>query len=318
VPVPPLPFLGIAAAAKTPVAVDALPGSSPRVQVFDAQTHELKLSFLAYDPQFTGGVRTAVGDVNGDGVPDIITAPGPGGGPDIRVFDGKTGVLVRQFFAFDRAFTGGAYVATGDVNGDGASDIIVGAGQGGGPNIVVVSGKDGTVLQDFFAYDSRFTGGVHVAAGDVNDDGFADIITGAGPGGGPNVMVINGNDGAPLDNFFAFDAAFTGGVFVGAGDVNGDGHADVITGAGADGGPNVIVFSATDLTELSNFMADAPDFTGGVPIAAMLNNGQKPALVIDPSTTGGQVEILDPLSGATIDSFFAQNQDGMNIAATAA
>ncbi len=74
-------------------------GGRPEVKVFDSTTHALLDDFNAYDPGFTGGVRVAVGDVNGDGIPDIITGAGPGGGSDIRVFDGKTGAVVREFFA---------------------------------------------------------------------------------------------------------------------------------------------------------------------------------------------------------------------------
>src|SRR5439155_5729285 len=71
------------------------------------------------------------------------------------------------------------------------------------------------VLQSYFAYDPRFTAGVYVAAGDVNGDGHADVVVGPGAGGGPNVAVFNGADGALLGSFFAFDPLFTGGVRVG-------------------------------------------------------------------------------------------------------
>jgi hypothetical protein len=91
-------------------------------------------------------VRVAVADVNGDGMPDVITAPGPGGGPDIRVFDGRTGALIQEFMAYDPNFTGGVYVAAGDVNGDGKADIITGADAGGGPHVKVFSGQDDSVL----------------------------------------------------------------------------------------------------------------------------------------------------------------------------
>ena len=141
-------------------AVGAGAGGGPEVKVFDATTKQLRFDFFAYDPGFTGGVRVAVGDVNGDGASDIITAPGPGGGPDIHVYDGKTGQLALQFFAFNPAFSGGAFVAAGDVNGDGRADIIAGAGQGGGPNVTVFSGNDGTMLDTFFAFDPAFSGGV--------------------------------------------------------------------------------------------------------------------------------------------------------------
>jgi hypothetical protein len=57
-------------------------------------------------------VRVAVGDVNGDGRADIITAPGPGGGPDVRVFDGTSAALLSESLPYDAAFSGGVFVAT--------------------------------------------------------------------------------------------------------------------------------------------------------------------------------------------------------------
>src|SRR5207302_1466023 len=171
-------------------------GGGPDVKIFDADTGELRLEFFAFDARFTGGVRVAVGDVDGDGVPDIICAAGPGGGPNISVFNGLNGLRlpgpVGSFFAYDQHFTGGVYVAAGDVNGDGFADIICGADAGGGPNVTIFSGKDGSRLASFFAYNQNFTGGVRVTAGDVNGDGKADVIAGAGPGGGPNVTIFDG------------------------------------------------------------------------------------------------------------------------------
>jgi hypothetical protein len=81
------------------------------------------------------------------------------------------------------AFVGGVSVATGDVNGDGVTDIVTGAGPGGGPNVRAFSGRDGTLLLSLFAFAPGFPGGTSVAVGDLNADGFADIVTGAGPGG---------------------------------------------------------------------------------------------------------------------------------------
>src|SRR5262249_18273387 len=148
-----------------------------------------------------GGVRVATGDINGDGVADIITAPGPGGGPDIRVFDGVTGQLIREFMAYSPYFLGGVYVAAGDVNADGRADIITAPDSGGGPEVKVFSGRDNSTLYDFYAYSPFFGGGVRVAAGDINGDGRADIITGAGPGGGPHVKAFSGANGAVIRSF---------------------------------------------------------------------------------------------------------------------
>ncbi len=284
-------------------------GGGPNVVVFDAATNAVKFNFFAYDPNFTGGVRVAVGDVNADSIPDIITAAGPGGGPDIHVYDGVSGGLIRQFFAYDPNFTGGVFLASGDVNADGAADIICGADAGGGPNISVYSGRDLALLATFFAYDPGFTGGVRVGAGDINADGRADIICGAGAGGGPNVAVYSGLDFQLLRSFFAFDSRFTGGVYVAGGDVSGDGRADILVGAGAGGGPNVTAFSGLDNSLVYTSFPFDPRFTGGVRVGSVdrLGNGAV-ALVAVPGPGGGpDVVVLGGLTPVLVDEFFAVN-----------
>src|SRR4051812_45434871 len=73
------------------IAVGADAGGGPRVTVLDRSTGAVVRDFFAYNPAFTGGVRVALADLNGDGTADVITAPGPGGGPHVKVFDGATG-----------------------------------------------------------------------------------------------------------------------------------------------------------------------------------------------------------------------------------
>ncbi|MFL5338953.1 MAG: glycoside hydrolase family 44 protein [Gemmataceae bacterium] len=237
-------------------------GGGPHVQVFDASTGALKFSFFAYGQTFTGGVRVAVADVNGDGVPDVITAPGPGGGPNLRVFDGTTGAQLAgplgSFWAYNPAFTSGVFVAAADVTGDGKAEIITGAGAGGGPHVEVFDGATGQIIRSFFAYNSAFVGGVTVAAGDVTGDGKADIITGAGPGGGPNVKVFNGTNLATVYSFFAFDPSFSGGVFVAGGDLDGDGKTDMVAGQATGPSPRVRTFRGSD----GNMTGDFTPFAG--------------------------------------------------------
>ncbi|MCA9071522.1 MAG: VCBS repeat-containing protein, partial [Planctomycetaceae bacterium] len=165
------------------------PGKSSVVTAMDGISGQTSFEFSPYGENFLGGVRVATGDVNGDGTPDIITAAGPGGGPHVKVFDGSDGSTeLLSFFAFDATFSGGVFVASADLDGDNIADIITGADAGGGPHVKVISGADGTTeLFSFFAYGAEFTGGVRVAAGDITGDGTPDIITGAGPGGGPHV-----------------------------------------------------------------------------------------------------------------------------------
>ncbi|HLW67385.1 MAG TPA: CAP domain-containing protein, partial [Gemmataceae bacterium] len=158
-------------------AVGSNAGTAGTVTIYDAATGAVKFFLNPYG-NFTGGVRVAVGDLAGNGVPDVIVAPGPGMAPEIKVYNGNTGQIIEDFMAYDSRFTGGIYVAAGDLKGAGHDDIITGADAGGGPDVKAFDGTTQNPLFSFFAYDPNFTGGVRVAAGDVTVHGYADIITG--------------------------------------------------------------------------------------------------------------------------------------------
>jgi hypothetical protein len=103
-----------------------------------------------------------------------------------------------------------------------------------------------TEVANFFASDPAFPGGVTVAAGDLTGDGVAEIITGAGPGGGPHVRAFSvaGGVATEVASLYAYDPAFPGGVTVAATDLTGD----IITGVGPGGGPHVRVLDVSGLT----------------------------------------------------------------------
>lgn len=273
------------------------PGRAPEVRVIEPSGAER--TFMAYTPGFFGGVRVALGDVNGDGVRDIITAPGPGGGPHVRIWSGVDLTEIGGFFAYTPAFAGGVYVAAGDVDGDGHADIITGAGAGGGPHVRIWSGATFTEIGGFFAYNPAFAGGVRVATGDVNGDGREDIITAPGAGGGPHVRVWSGSDLSEIFGFFAYDPAFAGGVSVAAADIDGDGRADIITGAGAGGGPHVRIWSGMTFAEIGGFFAFEPTFTGGVVVGAVdLTTDERPDVVV--GVAGGGPPVVAVWNGTDL------------------
>lgn len=275
--------------------------------------------FFAFEPDFPGGVRVALGDVNGDGISDIIAGAGPGGGPRVQVRNGQNGTVLQDFFAFEPIFSGGVYVAAGDINHAGYDDIIVAADAGGGPRVEAFDGRTGAALHNFFAYEPGFTGGVRLAAGDINGDGYADIITAAGPGGGPRVQVFDGRTLQTLSNFFAYDPSFSFGISVAAGDVNGDGQTDLITGAGPSGGPHVKVIDGRklglvqptgvidDAALLASFFAYDLSVTSGVRVGTVdFGADGQVDLVTGPGPGAPpHVRVWNGQTQAVLDEFFA-------------
>jgi hypothetical protein len=210
--------------------------------------------------------------------------------------------LPKEILPYEQ-FTGGMTLATGNFDSDSAKELVSGAGPTGGP-LVRTFEQDGTALNSFYAYDPGFRGGVSVASGDVDGDGKDEIITGAGPGGGPHLKILK-SDGTLIKEFFAYEEAFRGGVNLAVADMNGDGKAEIITGAGAGGGPHVRVFNA-DGTQVVEFFAYAANFKGGVNVAATnKSNTQTPAIVTAPASSGGpHIKIFDA-RGGTLAEFFA-------------
>ena len=285
-------------------------GGGSVVQI--SYTNGTNLSFYAYSSAYTGGVRVAIGDVNGDGYADLITGTGVGGGPHIKVFDLRGGqpVTIASFFAFEPTFMGGVYVATGDINADGYADVIVGAGQTGGPRVKVFNGAAGYAINtiapamDFFAYDPIFTGGVTVSAGNRDTQPGDEVITGAGVGGGPNIRSFNAA-GQLIDNFFAFSTGITSGIFIAAGYVDSDGTADIIAGTGFGTTTQVAAFFSTGARPTALPFTNV--FIGGARVGVVVNSLGQEAFAAAAGPGGGpQVNIFNS-SLATIDSYIAIN-----------
>ncbi len=139
---------------------------------------------FVYKTTFTGGVRVATAHVNGDSVDDILAAAGDGGGPRVQIFDGKTGEVIRNFFAFADTNRVGVYVSAADIIGDGFADYAVTPGTGGGPRVANFDGKTGERIRgDFLAFNGTSRTGFTVAMGDLNGDGRAEVSVGQASAG---------------------------------------------------------------------------------------------------------------------------------------
>ena len=247
--------------------------NGPGARLYDGAGN-LVFAGQVFGADATGGVRVSTADVTGDGVPDLVAATGPGVPAEVAVVDGKTQAVVFRVRPFG-TFAGGAFVATGDTDGDGKADIAVSPDEGGGPRVVLYSGAGFRQTASFFGIaDANFRGGARVAMADVNGDGLSDLLVAAGFGGGPRVA---GYDGKFLttsrqklfNDFFAFDVNLRNGVFLSGGDLNGDGRAEVVLGAGPGGGPQVLAIDGASLlqgqvVERANFFANDINNRNGV------------------------------------------------------
>ncbi len=196
------------------IIVGAGPGGGPHVRIFDHKG-SLRGQFFAFENSFRGGVNVASGNIDGQGAAEIIAARGPGGTPEIKIFD-RRGFLQGQFFVFENKFRGGVNVAVANIDGRNnrnQDEIIVAPGPGREPLIKVFSNK-AVLKSSFLAFGRNWQGGVNIAAGDIDNDGRADIVTGASAGATPHVRIFSGQ-GELKESFYAFPDGFTGGVNLG-------------------------------------------------------------------------------------------------------
>lgn len=224
----------------------------------------------------------------------------------VSVF-GADGAPRNQFLAFGPGFTGGVRAATADVTGDGVPDVVVGAGLGGAPAVKVISGADGSEAASFFAFESSFRSGVNVAAADLDGDGVAEIVAGAGDGGGPAVAVFHGGDFTEVSRFFAYESSFRGGVNVAAGAVDGVGPA-IVAGSGVGGGPVVKVFRLGDPQPVFSYLAYDADVRSGVTVA--VDDG---AVATAPAAGTPHVKLTDAATGTVVASFLAPVTGGTRL-----
>lgn len=243
--------------------------------------------------EFGASVAIA-GDLNGDGFDDLVVGapasqPSGGGAGAVEVFSGATG---DQLYYFPGRLQGPAVAPAGDVNGDGYADIICGAPdsseftQGGGA-VFVYSGFDGQILHQWHGAANQSMGAQVAGGGDLDADGFDDLIVSYGSIGisfGAS-RAFSGATGARMFYYPGFAGnSWTGSPVSIAGDINGDGHDDVIMGGDHSGHANV--FSGADGALLYSLSGAQPfgDSVGG--LGDINNDGFDDFVVGEPSSSG--------------------------------
>ncbi len=311
--------------------------NSPNVQVLDASTHALKYTISAAPAKFTGGIRVATGDLTGDGIPDIVTGTGSGTVATLRAFNGATGAplagsLGAGLTPFGSKYKGGLFVATGDVNGDGRDDVIVGSGTGRTATFRVFNGATGNPLpgalgQGINPFGAKYSGGVRVATGDFNSDGKADIVVGSGTGMVAKITLYDAVTGTPVTGSFGiglnpFGAKFKGGVYVAAGDVNGDGTVEVLVAPGSSAtSPLVQIYNAQTGAQVgTSITAFSTAPKGGVRVGSgdVNGDGRADLLVAAGTSVSPQMRAFDGVTRREIPNVMTAvppNKNGFFLAA---
>jgi subtilisin-like proprotein convertase family protein len=280
------------------------------------------------------GIRVALGDFNGDGNDELVTASGAA--TAVKVYEmGSDGTVGNQALAIG-GFPKGAFVATGDIDNDGRDELVAAAGTGSAPKVTIrndpsSSGVPSHVVDTFQAYGATFKGGVTVALGNTDNTVGAELITAPASGKGKVRIYHNADSDTtvsddPLkESFFAYGPSFAGGVTVAAGEIQGVGNGGAeIAVAPASGKGKVRILTDTnasgtvsDEPEFESFFPYGAGFAGGVRVAMGDTDGSSffVEVLVEPAVGAGarQLKIYDDTGDA--GAFISDNPLGASITA---
>ena len=313
------------------IVVAAGPRGGPHIKIIDGRTGEQLSSFFAFDPAFRGGVEVATGDLNGDGIDDLIVSAGSGANAHVKVFNGNAvtrggfngnaiGDQLASFFAYNTGETNGVRVAAGEIDADGIIKLVT-APASGSTLVKVFDLSGGTAVQtkNFFAGDSKDARGLYVAVGDLNNDFLDDIVVGSGSGT-PEARIYIRN---PVDrNQMIFSRAITS---VGFSDSF---VSDAFTNPlNTNAIPDYLGNTLTAPTPIPTSFAGGPTtpkpgflqgYTGGMRVAVSFNNSDNFGDITLAQGPNGfpRVQILNGIDLSTIEDFtvFTGFFGGLNVA----
>ncbi|MCS6866292.1 MAG: FG-GAP-like repeat-containing protein [Gemmataceae bacterium] len=312
-------------------------------------TGQQLIPFVGYQ----GAIRVASGDFNGDGILDYAFTVGAGPQSVVQIMDGRDGSMLVGQTAIFPGFRGGLFVAAADIDRDGRAELVVSADAGAGPHIQTFRVVDGhlQLQSSFFAFDNpHYRGGARVAAGDLNRDGFADVVVTTGGWAEGRVAIYSGADlaGGVATRLYPDFHPFVGlmaGLNAAVGDMDGDGFGELAVVPDRGAPAHVKIWSGATLAGgglpsrlplVASFYAFPPTDGGGgrIVLRDLDGNGRAELVVASGNPTNGVARVFDfaqavaggggapsllPLGNPnTFDGVYAGSQSGNHSADSAA
>ena len=267
------------------VALGAPAGVNPDVRVYRADGTDYA-TFTAYTTNFQGGVRVNAEDLDGDGIPEIVTGAGPTGGPHVRVFK-PYGAVISEFFAYAMDSDKGVNIAVGDVDADGEFDIVTAVGAGVSNDVVVWS-QTGEEKSRFTVTGFADHAPLSVAVADVDNDWDKEIVV-FSETGETRVGVYNA-DGTKVVDFVAFPGD-THGLSVDVADLDADYRDEIVTVGGVGAAAQVRIYNKIGLY-WGGFNIPQTELQGQLRVSvADIDIDGETDIVLAPSNTVGEVKI---------------------------
>lgn len=246
--------------------------------------------FSLFEANFLNGASICSGDINGDGQAEIVVGAGQGRPGEIKVYNSNGKLIQSGLYPFSASFQGGIDVACADLNSDQKDEVIVAVASNDSSHLKIYQLDTKKVIADFYSEPKVFQGGVHIAAGDIDNDHQVEILVSRGQGTRSEIKVFKADGTRKNFILYPFDQEFKGGVDVAIGDVDGDNQKEIITSAARQGKSHIKIYSASGKLK-SQFFAFGQSFSGGVNIASFDVNQDGKAEILAGAGPGGGPQV---------------------------